>query len=169
MRLGTPVLLALLLGGAAAAQAPPAEPSLEQLLAPRGFAAVQLRQNAYDQLEADVLLNGQHALRVQISTSFSKTTFDKEALEKLGLAVEPSSVELSGPGGKKQRLGTLRLESLAFGEVVLGPLTVFSADLSAFVGRGAGEPVEGVIGTDLLSKYQAVLEIQNAKLHLRVR
>jgi hypothetical protein len=160
----------LLLGASASAQTQPAAPelTLEQLLTPRGFSAVQLRENVYGQLEADVLLNGEHRLRVGVSTSFSKTIFDAKAIEKLGLTVEPTNVELSGPA-KKQRLGSVPLKSLSLGETSLGAVTIFTADLSAFVSQSGAEPVAGMIGSDLLTKYQAVLEIPTAKLYLRVR
>ena len=154
--------------GAAAAQAPPAEPSLEQFLAQRGWSAVQLRENEFGQLEAEVLVNGAHRLRMQVSTSFSKTIIDEAVAKQLGLAIEPSGIEITG--AKKQRLGTLRLTSLAFGETSVGAATVFTADLPALLNRAGGtDAVQGVMGSDLLTKYQAVLEIPTTKLYLRVR
>ena len=170
------LLLAVLLVGATEAPqqpppapvAAPAELTLEQFLGQRGWSAVPLRENAFSQLETDVLVNGEHKMRVQISTSFSKTIFDEAAMKEIGLASEPTAIELSG--SKKQRLGTLQLKSFAFGETSVGAATVFTADLGSLLGNPAGvEPVQGVIGSDLLSKYQAVLEIPNSKLYLRVR
>jgi hypothetical protein len=154
-----------------AAPAPPpapAEMTLEQFLAQRGWTSVQLRENEFSQLEADVVLNGQHRLRVQISTSFSKTVFDEAVVKQLGLQIEPSGIEITGV--KKQRLGTVRLSELAFGGTSVGPATVFTADLPALLNRsGSADGVQGVIGSDLLTRYQAVLEIPSTKLHLRVR
>jgi hypothetical protein len=156
------------LAAAAGAETPAAEPSLEQFLAARGWSAVQLRENEFNQLEAEVLVNGVHRLRVQISTSFSKTIIDEAVAKRLGLAIEPSGIEITG--ARKQRLGTLRLESLAFGETGLGAATVFTADLPSLLHRsGSADAVQGVIGADLLTKYQAVLEIPTTKLYLRVR
>jgi hypothetical protein len=152
----------------AAAPPAPSELTLEQFLAQRGWSAVQLRENEFSQLEADVVLNGQHRLRVQISTSFSKTVFDQAVMKELGLAIEPSGIEITG--AKKQRLGTLRLSELAFGDTSVGPATVFTADLPTLLNRsGSADGVQGVIGSDLLTRYQAVLEIPATKLHLRVR
>ena len=48
---------------------------------------MQLQENAFSQLETDVVLNGEHRLRVQISTSFSKSLFDEKVMKELGLAV----------------------------------------------------------------------------------
>jgi hypothetical protein len=167
-------LVAVLLLGAAEAPAPlapaapaPADATLEQFLAQRGFQTVQLRENAFSQLEADVLVNGEHRLRVQISTSFSKTLFDEAAVKALGLAITPSNVELAGE--KKQKLGTLQLDRLAVGDAVLGAATVFTADLASLVGTATTDPVQGVIGSDLLNKYQAVLDVPASKLYLRIR
>lgn len=171
------LLLALVASCLAATDAPqppratapaPAELTLEQFLGQRGWSAVQLRENAFSQLEADVLVNGEHRLRVQISTSFSKTILDEKVVKELGLAVEPTNIELAG--GKKQRLGSLQLKSLALGETPVGAATVFTAELAPLLGAPDGAvPVQGVIGSDLLSKYQAVLEIPASKLYLRVR
>jgi hypothetical protein len=154
---------------AAAVPAPPpaAEQTLEQFLGQRGWAAVQLQENAFSQLEADVVLNGTHRLRVQISTSFSKSLFDEKVVKELGLAVEPTHIELTG--AQKQRLGSLQVQSLSFGETSVGAATLFTADLPALLGTPDGQkPVQGVIGSDLLAKYQAVLEIPTSKLYLRV-
>lgn len=146
----------------------PADLTLEQLLAQRGWVAVQLRENAFSQLEADVLLDGKHRLRAQVSTSFSKTIFDASALEELGLRIEETRIEITG--SEKQRLGSVQLESLALGETNLGGTTIFTADLEALVGKGASaNELQAVIGADLLTKYQAVLEIPTSKLYLRVR
>ncbi len=167
------LVAALVVGAAEAPQPPPsaaapAELTLEQFLAQRGWTAVQLHENAFSQLETEVLVNGEHRLRVQISTSFSKTIVDEAVVKQLGLTVEPTNIELSGV--KKQRLGSLQLKSLAFGETSVGAATLFTADLSSLLGSATGvEPVQGVIGSDLLSKYQAVLEIPTSKLYLRVR
>jgi len=168
------LVAACLVAAADAPEAPttpapaPSDATLEQFLGQRGWVAVQLRENAFSQLEAEVLVNGQHRLRVQISTSFSKTIFDEAVAKELGLTVLPSSIELTGP--KKQQLGTLQLGSLAFGDTSLGPTTVFTADLPALLGKSPGaELPQGVIGSDLLTKYQSVLEIPNSKLYLRVR
>jgi hypothetical protein len=155
-------------GPPATPPAAPAELTLEQFLAQRGWSAVQLRDNEFGQLEADVVLNGQHKLRAQISTSFSKTVFDEAVVKQLGLQVEPSGIEITG--AKKQRLGTLRLSELAFGDTNVGPVTVFTADLPSLLNRsGSADGVQGVIGSDLLTRYQAVLEVQGTKLYLRVR
>src|SRR5262249_44366521 len=156
---------ALLLAANEAQQAPapattpaPNDLTMEQFLGQRGWSAVQLRENAFSQLETDVVLNGEHRLRVQISTSFSKTIFDEKVVKDRGLVVEPTSIEISG--ANKQRLGTVQLTKLSFGDPWVGPVTIFTADLGAFVSRTAGvEPAQGMIGSDLLNKYQAVLEI----------
>ena len=167
---------ALSLAASDAAQAPapapatpaPSDLTVEQFLGQRGWSAVQLRENAFSQLETDVVLNGEHRLRVQISTSFSKTIFDEKVVKDLGLAVEPTSIEISG--ANKQRLGTVQLSKLSFGDTSVGPVTIFTADLGAFVSKTPGvEPAQGMIGSDLLNKYQAVLEIPTSKLYLRVR
>lgn len=72
--------------------------------------------------------------------------------------------------GEKQRLGTLQLRSLALGDAQVGAVTVFTADLSELISRSPGaEPAQGVIGSDPLIKYQAVLEIPTSKLYLRLR
>jgi Aspartyl protease len=159
-------VLALL---AVAASAQPAETSLEQFLGQRGWVGIQLSENVYNQLEADVVIEGEHRVRAQVSTSFSKTVFDQGAIRKLGLPIEPTPIEMSGSGGK-QRLGTVRLQSLAFGETVVGAVTIFIADLEKLISRPpGGEPVQAVIGSDFLTRYQAVLEIPTSKLYLRLR
>jgi len=168
MRDALATLAALLLSAAASAQPAPAEPTLQQFLAQRGWVAIQLRENAFGQLEADLVIEGEHRLRAQISTSFSKTIFDPAAVRKLGLPIEPTNIEITG-SKSKQRLGTVQLQSLAFGETVVGAVTIFTADLGELISRPAGDPVQAVIGSDFLTKYQAVLEIPTTKLYLRLR
>ena len=159
----------LVAGVSALAQPAPADPSLAQFLGQRGWVAIQLSENVFNQLEADVVIEGEHRVRAQISTSFTKTIFDQAAVRKLGLPIEPTPIEIAGSGGK-QRLGTVRLQSLAFGETVVGAVTIFTADLDELITRApSGEPVQAVIGSDLLTRFQAVLEIPTSKLYLRLR
>ena len=163
-----PGLVMLLAAAAAFGQGAAAEPSLEELLAGRGWVAVQLRENAFSQLEADVVINGEHTLRAQISTSFSKTILDEATAKKLGLEIEGTRIEITGRGGK-QRLGSIPLESIAFAETQVGPFTVFTADLDELISRPEGAlPTQAVIGSDFLTKYQAILEIPSSKLYLRL-
>jgi hypothetical protein len=163
------VALALLLrDGVAFGQEAQAEPSLEDLLAGRGWVAVQLRENAFSQLEVDIVLNGEHTVRAQVSTSFSKTILDEETAKKMGLEIEGTLIEVTGRGGK-QRLGSVPLESIAFGETQVGVFTLFTADLDELISRAEGiEPIQAVIGSDFLTKYQAILEIPTSKLYLRL-
>ena len=162
------VLAAILLAaGASSGQEPKAEPSLEELLTGRGWVAVQLRENAFSQLEADIVINGEHTLRAQISTSFSKTIIDQATAEKLGLEIERTNIEITGSGGK-QRLGSVPLGSIAFSETSVGPFTLFTAELDKLISRAEGiEPIQAVIGSDFLTRYQAILVIPSSKLYLR--
>jgi hypothetical protein len=161
-------LVTVLAGTAAFGQEAEAEPSLEELLAGRGWVAVQLRENAFSQLEADIVINGEHTLRAQISTSFSKTILGEATAKKLGLEIEDTRIEITGRGGK-QRLGSIPLESIAFAETRVGPFTVFTADLDELISRAEGTaPIQAVIGSDFLTKYQAILEIPSSKLYLRL-
>ncbi len=160
-------ILTMLAAGAALGQAAENEPSLEALLEGRGWVGVQLRENAFSQLEADIVINGEHPLRAQISTSFSKTIIDEATAEKLGLEIERTNIEITGRGGK-QRLGSVALGTLAFPETRVGPFTLFTAELGQLISRGEGsEPVQVVIGSDFLTKYQAILVIPTSKLHIR--
>jgi hypothetical protein len=161
-------LVMLLAAGTAYGQEAEAEPSLEELLAGRGWVAVQLRENAFSQLEADIVINGEHTLRAQISTSFSKTILDEATAKKLGLEIEGTRIEITGRGGK-QRLGSVPLESIAVEETHVGPFTLFTADLDELISRAEGiDPIQAVIGSDFLTKYQAILEIPSSKLYLRL-
>jgi len=163
------VLLAAVVCAGAPAPAQEAAPqTLDTLLAGRGWVGVQLRENAFSQLEADVVLNGEHTLRAQISTSFSKTILDRETAEKLGLEIERTQIEITAAAGK-QRLGSIALQTLAFAEASVGPCTVFTAELDKLTSRaGDAEPYHMVIGSDFLTRYQAILEIPTSRLYLRV-
>lgn len=161
-------LAVLLWAGIASGQEAKVEPSLEELLAGRGWVAVQLRENAFSQLEVDIVLNGEHTVRAQVSTSFSKTILDEAVAKEMGLEIESTLIEITGRGGK-QRLGSVPLDSIAFGETQVGAFTLFTAELDELISRAEGiEPIQAVIGSDFLTKYQAILEIPTSKLYLRL-
>ncbi len=162
-------VVALLLVGGPGYPNEPSE-SLSQFLALRGYSEVDLSENSAGQFEVDAVINGSHSARLLVDTGASRTLFGSHSFKSWGIRTKKTSIELTGIG-KKQKLQSAELSNLSIGNADSGPITVFVADISFYNRQleaiGSGE-IQGLIGSDFLNKYSAILEIKNSKLYLRV-
>ena len=145
--------------------------SLQEFLATQGYVEIELSENTAKQFEVEATLNGSEPVLLIVDTGASQTLFSKDRLEKLGLRLEKTQVDIYGLGGK-QRVSSAEIRDLAIGSASTGPISVLAADLSKLREdlKGLGSrPIDGVIGSDFMSRYSAVIEVKHSKLYLRIR
>jgi len=121
------------------------------------------------QFEVEAKLNGSRPLLLIVDTGATMTLLDRDKLEDAGLEFEKTDVRLSGFGGE-QRLYSSQIANLAIGSAETGPMTIFGADLGTLQEaqrKYGSRPVDGVIGSDFLSRYSAVIEVKHSMLYLR--
>lgn len=109
--------------------------------------------------------------RFVVDTGASRTVFDKEKIMEYIEKPEFSEKEgiSAGIGGTDISSFLFLLESISFGELYIYNYQAIAMDLSnindsyAMIGLPA---VEGVLGGDLMKKYQAVINYKSKKMRL---
>lgn len=109
--------------------------------------------------------------RFVVDTGASRTVFDKEKIKKYIEKPKFSEKEgiSAGIGGTDISSFLFSLESISFGELYISDYQAIAMDLSnindsyAMIGLPA---VEGVLGGDLMKKYQAVINYKSKKMRL---
>jgi len=108
-----------------------------------------------------------------LDTGASKTVFDKTSMER---HIDPNLLKLSdqlstGLGTRSMESYMLTIPDLRIGEIHLRDYDVAVLDLSTInfaYEQIEQEPIIGVIGGDLLFKYQAVINYKEAILSLNI-
>lgn len=109
--------------------------------------------------------------RFVVDTGASRTVFDKEKIMEYIEKPEFSEKEgiSAGIGGTDISSFLFSLESISFGELYIYDYQAIAMDLSnindsyAMIGLPA---IEGVLGGDLMKKYQAVINYKSKKMRL---
>jgi hypothetical protein len=118
-------------------------------------------------------INGK-AAQVIVDTGASKTVFDKTAIEKFVQHKKFDKHEhlSSGLGTNTMISQTTNLKKVKIGDVVLENYTTVLLDLS-HVNNSYSQiglkPVQGVLGSDILLKYGAIIDYEKKVLKLKYK
>lgn len=121
-------------------------------------------------LLVEVVVFDKH-FRAVLDTGASKTVFDKSIIEQYANHehIELSEHLSTGLGTNSMESFTLIIPEFKLGELVINNYNVALLDLSS-INKAYEmlnlEPILGVIGGDLLMKYQAVIDYKQASLFL---
>ncbi len=120
-----------------------------------------------------MLINGKVA-QVIVDTGASKTVFDKTAIEKFVKHKKFDKHEhlSSGLGTNTMTSQTTNLKKIKIGDVVIENYTTVLLDLShvnnSYTQIGLN-PVHGVLGSDILLKYGAIIDYEKKILKLKYK
>ena len=133
------------------------------------YAAVPFAKGPTGHLELTAVVNGRPA-RLFLDTGAGRTVFDAMRAARLDL---PRLTEVKCAGG----LGAVgmatyqtTIECLVLGPLEIRNLAALLLDLAhvnqALESRG-GQPIDGVVGADLLESREAVIDYKHARLFLK--
>jgi predicted aspartyl protease len=114
---------------------------------------------------------GRKKIRLIVDTGASKTVFDKSRIEQLfpNQKIKPIASLTTGLGTNSFPGATTILSSLSLGALKISKPQFLVLDLShvnaSYQSLGF-QHIDGVLGSDLLLKYNAVLDFQTSSLHL---
>lgn len=119
----------------------------------------------------DIVIFGR-CFKVVLDTGASRTAFDRELLVKANeqAAIVASERLSTGLGTNTMESATALIENIWIGDLLIPELEVAVLDLSAInvAYREMGHPeVLGVLGSDILMKYNAVVDFGNKRLLLK--
>lgn len=116
---------------------------------------------------------GRRKIRLIVDTGASRTVFDKTRMEQLfpSQAIEHSNALTTGLGTNSFPGATAKLSSLRLGDLKINNLPVLVLDLShvnaSYVALGF-EPFDGVLGSDIMLEYNALIDFQASMLHFNI-
>lgn len=146
-----------------------AESELAGFLLESGFSAVPLQTNVAGQLQTEAAANGE-SLLLLLDTGASHTVLHRDAAERLGLIVGEAGFTAAGLGSTNHAVTQSLVERLRLGEMDLGQVLVVVTDLghvNQTLGTAGGQPIDGVIGGDILRRGHAVIDFAGRTLYLR--
>jgi hypothetical protein len=126
-------------------------------------------------LMTEVSLNG-HTARLLLDTGASRTAFDKNRIGHFFREKEPEFVDNEKPS---TGLGSSDMQSMAvyIGEMAIGALIIKNypavvIDMghvnSSYQSLGF-QPIDGVLGSDILMKYGALIDYGKARMRINLR
>ncbi len=116
---------------------------------------------------------GRRKVRLIVDTGASRTVFDKTRMEELfpNQEIQQSNALTTGLGTNSFPGATAKLSSLRLGDLKINNLPVLVLDLShvnaSYVALGF-EPFDGVLGSDLMLEYNALIDFQASMLHFNI-
>jgi hypothetical protein len=117
-------------------------------------------------------INGKSAHLV-VDTGASRTVFDKERIKKYFKKEAITDIEKlsTGLGTNSMQSQVTTLEKFEIAKIVLSEYTAVLLDLSHVITsyQSIGlKPVEGVIGSDILKKFKAIIDFRTNTMTLEV-
>jgi hypothetical protein len=106
-----------------------------------------------------------------IDTGASKTVFDKNLSENYSeVETSPDEIHTAGIGEKPLESSVGRLKAFTLGKLKVGQMRVALLDLSHinnYYSKVASLKICGLLGSDFLNSYQAVIDYKKRQLILR--
>ncbi len=144
------------------------ESDLENFMESQGYSRIPLRRNRVGQFEVGALINGREA-RMILDAGAAGAVMDGASARGRSIAMEDVSRQ-PGPGVSAQTVTRCTLEKLDLGPLSFSGVEAMIADLAqlneVLVERGH-QPVDGVLGGDILHGRGAVIDFSSATLFLR--
>ncbi len=141
---------------------------LNEFLEQLGYVSVPLRRTPVGHLELDATINGQPA-RLLVDTGASATVINKTSAERWGLECHDDPGQAIGCGFAAPA-ETARLEELKLADLEIGDVDVAVVDLSqinAGLEQAKAQPIDGIIGSNLMIERNGIVEYGSDTLHLR--
>lgn len=143
--------------------------TLRQFLTAKGYDRIKLIFTKTNHFETKVVLNGVEGNFI-IDTGASNSCVGFEAIEKFTLFTEESDVKAAGAGATDMLTQLSKKNSIQIGKWSKNRVSLVLFDLNhvntALLAHQA-EPVDGIIGADILKRGKAVIDYQNTCLYLK--
>lgn len=144
--------------------------SLENFLLEKKYTKVKLHLTKTNHFEIKATINGHKGLFI-LDTGASSSCLGFEAIERFQLDVEDSEIKAAGAGAgnmdtkmsikNKVKIGKWRSNKMA---LILFNLTHVNEALT----HHKAQPVDGIIGADILKKGKAIIDYDKKYLYLKL-
>ncbi len=143
--------------------------TLRQVLLKKKFKRIKLQRTITNHLELDASINGVKG-RFILDTGASSSCVDFEAVKRFKLLAEDSDVKAAGAGATDMLTQLSSKNHIIIGHWSYKKLAIVLFDMihvnNALIAHNA-EPVDGIIGADILKKGKAVIDYKGMCLYLK--
>jgi len=143
--------------------------TLRQLLLKKGYKRIKLIRTATNHLELKAIINSTEGTFI-LDTGASSSCVGFEAVERFQLLAEDSNVKAAGAGATDMLTQLSSKNKITIGKWAYKKLSLVLFDMthvnSALLAHDA-EPVDGIIGADVLKKGKAVIDYKGMCLYLK--
>lgn len=143
--------------------------TLRQLLLKKGYKRIKLIRTATNHLELKATINSTEGTFI-LDTGASSSCVGFEAVEHFQLLAEDSNVKAAGAGATDMLTQLSSKNKITIGKWAYKKLSLVLFDMthvnSALLAHDA-EPVDGIIGADVLKKGKAVIDYKSMCLYLK--
>lgn len=144
--------------------------TLKDFLVNKGYAKVKLKFTKTNHFEIRATINGVKGQFI-LDTGASNSCVGFEAIERFNLKVKDSEIKAVGAGASNMSTKISKANSLKIGQwrkkrvaLILFNLTHVNEGL---INHNA-EPVDGIIGADILKKGKAIIDYEKKYLYLKL-
>ncbi|MBT8265405.1 MAG: retroviral-like aspartic protease family protein [Bacteroidia bacterium] len=143
---------------------------LKEFLVNNGYTKIKLKLTKTNHFEMKAKINGVRG-RFILDTGASNTLVDASNFTMFHLEPEPSDVKVTGAGASNMDSKVSKKNQIKIGQwtnkstvIVLFNLTHVNEGLKSL----NVEPVNGIIGTDILKKGKAIIDYEKKYLYLKL-
>ncbi|WP_194766991.1 TIGR02281 family clan AA aspartic protease [Tamlana sp. I1] len=144
--------------------------TLQQFLTNKGYAKVKLHLTKTNHFEIKASINGKKGVFI-LDTGASSSCVGFEGIETFKLKAEDSLIKAAGAGAidmdtKMSKKNKLKIGKWTTNKVVLVLFNL--THVNTALKNHNSEPVDGIIGADILKKGKAVIDYEKKYLYLRL-
>ncbi|MCB4806864.1 retroviral-like aspartic protease family protein [Tamlana sp. 62-3] len=146
------------------------QPNLQEFLLQKGYAKVKLHLTKTNHFEIKASINGEKGLFI-LDTGASNSCVGFEAVNTFNLTAEDSIIKAAGAGATNMDTKMSKRNKIKIGKwtnnkvvLVLFNLTHVNTALK----NHNSQPVDGIIGADILKKGKAVIDYEKKYLYLKL-
>lgn len=145
--------------------------SLKKYLKKKGYYGIPLTLTKTNHLELTAKINGQKGKFI-LDTGASNTCVGFDRIQHFNLKSKESKIKAAGAGATDMETLTSKKNTIIIDKWKLKKLKIVLFDLihvNTALTTHEAEPVDGIIGADVLNKGKAIIDYKKKRLYLKVK
>jgi len=144
--------------------------NLQQFLLNKGYTKINLRLTKTNHFEVKASINGVKG-RFILDTGASSSCVGFESVKTFNLTVEDSNIKAAGAGAIDMKTQVSKKNSIKIGKWKYKKMKLILFDLihvNTALENHNSNPIDGIIGADILKKTKAIIDYNNKYLYLQL-
>ena len=144
--------------------------TLKAFLLQKGYTKIKLRLTKTNHFEMTVNINNNKGTFI-LDTGASNSCVDFSAKQLFNMRTKKSDIKMSGAGGTNMETKTSKNNNIKIGKWKKNKIKFVLIDLShvnTALTKQNAEPVNGIIGADILKKGKGIIDYKKKHLYLKI-